>query len=91
MSDRLYEILALAEPHSNGAADLWEWAGQEIVRLRLEIEELRGTESPLKPRGLCPDRNEHEAHPYYSDSLGGFWCTADQSQREPGRSERRRA
>lgn len=41
-------------------------------------------------RGLCADRGEHEAHDHVSDSLGRFWCTADQDEREPWRSERAR-
>lgn len=47
--------------------------------------------SQLGPEGLCADRTEHPAHLHESPSLGRFWCTADQSQREPWRSERRRA
>lgn len=47
--------------------------------------------SQLGPEGLCADRTEHPAHLHESSSLGRFWCTADQSQREPWRSERRRA
>lgn len=46
---------------------------------------------PLRLRnGLCADRADHEPHEHVSDSLGRFWCTADQSQREPLRSERLR-
>lgn len=45
--------------------------------------------SQLGPEGLCGNRAEHPAHLHDSPSLGRFWCTADQSQREPGRSERR--
>lgn len=44
-----------------------------------------------EPDGLCADRGEHRAHLHDSGTLGRFWCTADQSQREPWRSERRRA
>jgi hypothetical protein len=43
-----------------------------------------------EPDGLCPDRTDHAPHLHDSPTLGRFWCTADQSQREPGRSERRR-
>lgn len=43
-----------------------------------------------EPDGLCAERGEHPAHMHDSVSLGRFWCTADQSQREPGRSEARR-
>lgn len=45
--------------------------------------------SQLGPEGLCGDRTEHPAHLHESPSLGRFWCTADQDQREPWRSERR--
>lgn len=41
-----------------------------------------------EPDGLCADRTPHRAHLHDSPSLGRFWCTADQGQREPGRSER---
>lgn len=44
-----------------------------------------------EPDGLCADRSEHRAHLHDSRTLGRFWCTADQDQREPWRSERRRA
>ena len=46
--------------------------------------------SQLGPEGLCADRTPHEPHLHESESLGRYWCTADESQREPGRSERRR-
>lgn len=42
------------------------------------------------PSGLCPYRGEHEPHEVTIGSLAPFWCTADQSQREPYRSERNR-
>lgn len=42
------------------------------------------------PLGLCGDRGQHLPHLYESATLGRFWCTADQSHREPFRSERRR-
>lgn len=42
------------------------------------------------PSGLCPDREEHEPHLRDSPGLGRFWCTADQSVREPARSDRAR-
>jgi hypothetical protein len=40
------------------------------------------------PPGLCAVREEHDPHLHMSDSLGRFLCTADQSQREPNRSQR---
>jgi hypothetical protein len=45
----------------------------------------------LEPDGLCAKREYHQPHLHDSDTLGRFWCTADQSQREPYRSERLRA
>jgi hypothetical protein len=44
-----------------------------------------------EPDGLCPNREDHPAHLHNSPTLGEFWCTADQTQREPFRSERLRA
>lgn len=41
-------------------------------------------------RGLCGDRTDHEPHIRDSPTLGTFWCTAQQEEREPWRSERRR-
>jgi hypothetical protein len=43
------------------------------------------------PLGLCDNREDHARHLHQSESLGRFVCTADQSQREPYRSEVRRA
>lgn len=43
-----------------------------------------------RPRGLCGVKAEHFPHVVHTGSLAPFFCTADQSQREPGRSERRR-
>lgn len=59
------------------------------ARLLAALEEAVGTGE--EPDGLCGDRSEHRAHLHESPTLGRFWCTADQSQREPWRSERRRA
>lgn len=42
------------------------------------------------PDGLCAIKDDHHAHPVLDGSLAPFWCTADQSQREPWRSEQRR-
>lgn len=43
----------------------------------------------MRRKGLCGDRSEHEPHSVTSGALAPFWCTAEQSDREPGRSERR--
>jgi hypothetical protein len=36
---------------------------------------------------LCGTKTDHLSHEHTSESLGVFWCTADQTQREPFRSE----
>lgn len=46
---------------------------------------------PSLPRGLCEDRTGHDQHEMFCESLGQFLCTGDPDDREPGRSERRRA
>lgn len=38
--------------------------------------------------GLCADREAHRPHVHDSATLGTFWCTANQHDREPGRSDR---
>lgn len=43
------------------------------------------------PKGLCARRDEHEPHIVSEGSLASYWCTADQLDREPTRSERRRS
>lgn len=40
--------------------------------------------------GLCANKDDHVPHLHRSSTLGRYWCTADQSQREPYRSEQRR-
>lgn len=52
------------------------------------LEELVGIGE--EPDGLCGNREKHPAHLHESATLGVFWCTARQQDREPGRSERRR-
>jgi hypothetical protein len=42
------------------------------------------------PDGLCGDRTPHLSHEHHSETLGWFWCAADEDDREPYRSERRR-
>jgi len=41
-------------------------------------------------KGLCGVRAEHFPHKVTTGSLAPFFCTANQADREPGRSERRR-
>jgi hypothetical protein len=40
--------------------------------------------------GLCGIKVQHLPHVVHTGSLSPFFCTADQFQREPGQSERRR-
>lgn len=63
-------------------------AGQ-IVDFLAANEHLIGTGE--EPDGLCGNKEDHTPHLYDSASLGRFWCTAIQADREPFRSERRRA
>jgi hypothetical protein len=42
------------------------------------------------PGGLCRVRAEHLPHRVVTGSLAPYWCRADQAEREPARSERRR-
>lgn len=55
---------------------------------RREIEADRARRN--LPHGLCPDRDDHEAHVHESATLGTFWCTADQTTRLPYAAEARR-
>lgn len=86
----------LAEP-----AEEWDLAGEPFgidipawppAQAELEyitrFAELTGDPMTLK-RGLCGDRNEHKPHVHRSDSLGVFWCSADQTARLPWAAERR--
>lgn len=43
------------------------------------------------PNGLCADREEHEPHTVQTGSLAPFVCSGDPADREPYRSEVRRA
>ena len=43
------------------------------------------------PDGLCAQRGDHPDHEHTSESLGRFWCTGREADREPGRSERARS
>lgn len=65
-------------------------AHQEQVTGTEPLLNLLDREMPALPNGLCANRADHDPHQHSSPSLGGFWCTADQTDREPGRSERAR-
>lgn len=41
------------------------------------------------PVGLCGNRDTHEPHLHYSQSLDKFWCSADQTTRLPHAAENR--
>lgn len=58
------------------------------VDLLAALEEAVGTGE--EPDGLCGDKADHPAHLHDSHTLGRFWCTARQTDREPYRSEQRR-
>lgn len=60
-----------------------------VVDYLASMESVIGTGE--EPDGLCANREDHQPHLHDSASLGRFWCTADQQDREPFRSERRRA
>lgn len=49
-----------------------------------------GADDNNLPIGLCSNKEDHDAHTVTEGSLAPFWCSADQSQREPWRSEQRR-
>ena len=55
--------------------------GEDWLQIQPEPSEL--------PQGLCSDRSDHQPHRHHSTSLGRFWCTADQSQRQPFASQAR--
>jgi len=46
--------------------------------------------SPL-PQGICANKDNHSPHLHNSDTLGVFWCHADQARRLPFAAERRRS
>lgn len=45
---------------------------------------------PTRVKGLCGVKVEHFPHTVHTGSLAPFFCTANQEDREPYRSERRR-
>ncbi len=45
---------------------------------------------PTRVKGLCGVKVEHLPHTVHTGSLAPFFCTANQEDREPHRSERRR-
>lgn len=61
----------------------------DVGREHRDRREGRTSRASLGPEGLCGDRTEHAPHLHESASLGRFWCTADETDREPGRSQRR--
>lgn len=61
-----------------------------IQFLRDALEELIVEDPSKLPTGLCGNRDDHSPHTQDSDSLGLFWCHADQSQRQPNKAERER-
>lgn len=47
------------------------------------------TEVEPTPEGLCGNRQDHEPHVHESESLGRFYCHADQTKRLPFAMERK--
>jgi hypothetical protein len=60
-----------------------------VMALRADV--INNDVDPPVPNGLCSDRSDHQPHIQKGSNIGPFWCTADQSQREPFKSERRRS
>jgi len=59
--------------------------GEEWITLRATARE----EAAALPQGLCGNRNDHAPHCVDSETLGRYWCHADQKQRQPYASEAR--
>lgn len=55
-----------------------------------ELEQLKELLRGTPRHGLCANKEDHDPHPVFVSTLGPFWCSADQSKREPFASERRR-
>ena len=71
-----------------GTADRKFWNQATLQLFDRVVGYMRDKITDSHPTGLCANREDHEPHDHYSQTLGAFWCTADQSQREPNRSQR---
>lgn len=70
-------------------------SGPELVKLMTELADrfnmrLVSQKRSKLPNGLCSLKEDHKPHEVHSNTLGWYWCTADQKQREPFRSEQKR-
>lgn len=70
--------------------DAYEEVLDLAVYLRQELEERNEREAAEVRIGLCANRGEHDPHLVTEGSLAPFYCSADQTQREPYRSEHKR-
>ncbi len=85
---KLWQLIGVVAPVvSHDSA--WENTKDTLRQYEIPLPfHLRDTGNDLQ--GLCGDRTDHEPHLHDSDSLGTFWCHADQSQRLPYAAERQR-
>lgn len=60
----------------------WPLLARALNRLQQEA-----TNKPL-PLGLCWNREDHEPHEVNSETLGRYWCHADQHRRLPNYLDR---
>lgn len=70
----------------DGRGDMW----REGARRYAESPKRELEAAPTVTTGLCANRGDHDPHMVKTGSLAPYWCTADQSRREPYQSERRR-
>lgn len=71
-----------------GTADRKLWNQGTLQLFDRTVSYMRDKIAGSHATGLCANREPHEPHDHYSKTLGTFWCTADQGQREPNRSQR---
>jgi hypothetical protein len=51
--------------------------------LQIQLGVIYLGDPPDYPKGLCANREDHGPHLVKEGSLAPYWCTADQSKREP--------
>lgn len=68
----------------------WTSGDGQAEKARRQTHPEKGRGRPMDlPLGLCSDRADHDPHQVEAGSLAPYWCTADQSTREPAASQRR--
>jgi hypothetical protein len=97
LSGQLFTVKSIFGPYSSHKeASL---ARDMLVELRLasdddlqvmDVCKITFPQQPVLSNGLCANREDHEPHQCETGSLGTIWCTANQDDREPNRSERAR-